>query len=74
MHSERFSTNIVSDCKASKAFADQLCLNTGMSAIKGYIQEIGLDPFGLILFSELQVLKIEIFSFNILKAVFIFLI
>ena len=55
IHRERLSTNLMDDCRATKTLLDSTCLSSELHSIKGFIQEINDDPFGLILFTEIEV-------------------
>lgn len=50
----RISNEVFIDSSATKTITDTMCL-ASKSNIQGYIQEIGLDPFGFLLFSDIQV-------------------
>jgi hypothetical protein len=51
----RISTNIMIDTEACKVFSDIHCLISDVDSLKGYIQEINQNPFGLVLISDIQV-------------------
>ena len=53
-HKNRISTEVFFDANATKIITDSLIGNDN-DKIKGYIQEIGLNPFGFLLISEIQV-------------------
>ena len=50
----KISSDVFTDALAAKAVSDGMCLESN-SNIKGYISEIGLDPFGFLLISDIQV-------------------
>jgi hypothetical protein len=52
-HTDRFSSNHITDVQAAKTVMENTFLNVGN--LKGYIHEICADPFGFILISSLQV-------------------
>jgi hypothetical protein len=54
-HANRFSPNHVIDALAAKSVMESTYLSVG--SLKGYIHEIGADPFGFIMISSLQVSK-----------------
>ena len=50
----KLSNEIFVDSQASKVMLDSLCHSVN-NRVSGYIQEISLDPYGLLLFSDIQV-------------------
>jgi hypothetical protein len=50
----RFSSDVMKDAEITKNVLDRLCKNKD-SIITGYIQEIRLNKFGILMFSEKQV-------------------
>ncbi len=50
----RFSSDVIKDAEITKNVLDRLCKNKD-SIITGYIQEIRLNKFGILMFSEKQV-------------------
>ena len=50
----KMSSDVYIDTLATKTLTDGLCLESS-SNIEGYIQEIGLNPFGFLLLSDIQV-------------------
>ena len=53
-HRFRISSDIFIDAIATKTVFDEIALKTAGN-ITGYIGYIGLDPYGFLLFSEIQV-------------------
>jgi hypothetical protein len=51
-HENRLSTELMTDCLATKKIYDEICEGHIM---KGMVQEIMFIPFGFLLFSEIQV-------------------
>ncbi len=51
----KLSNDVFIDALATKSVTDELCIKSS-SNIEGYIQEISLNPFGYLLFSDKQVL------------------
>lgn len=56
----RLSSNILEDTRSAKFVFDNISKEKN-DAIKGYIQTIKSDPYGFLLYSDKQVLKIYIF-------------
>ena len=54
IHQNRLSTSIFTDLEATKTLCESICLNFD-GRLKGMIQEINFDPFGFLLFSNIQV-------------------
>jgi hypothetical protein len=52
----KMSSDVFVDVLAAKSVTDGMCLKSS-SNIEGYIQEISLNPFGFLLFSDIQVLQ-----------------
>ena len=63
---DRLSSKIVLDAQASKLVMDNLIPNNSNDAIKGFIQDISLDPFGFFLMSIIQVMQ-KILIYTILN-------
>ena len=61
VHKDKFSSNLIEDCRATKKLLESTCLASDIHNIQGFVQEINEDPFGLILFSEIEVIKSYIF-------------
>lgn len=55
IHKERISTDIFVDSECAKIMWDSRCLYENEKSIKGFIQEIMQNPFGFVLFSDIQV-------------------
>jgi hypothetical protein len=55
IHKDRISNDLITDCKAAKRICDALCLAFDDTDLTGFIQKIDLEPFGLLLISDLQV-------------------
>ncbi len=55
LNKNKLSNDLFIDAESAKIVTDEICLSTGTKII-GYIQEIGLNPFGLLLFSDIQVI------------------
>jgi hypothetical protein len=56
-HRNRIATDVFVDADAAKRLCNKLCFVYDQNSIlKGYIQEISHDPFGVLLISEIQVL------------------
>ena len=56
---DRISRDILIDAEGAKILCEKLCITSIKErAIEGYIQIIYQDPFGLILISEIQVIKL----------------
>lgn len=53
-HRYRISSDIFIDAMATKTIFDQICMKINGN-FKGFIQTIGLCPYGFLLFSEIQV-------------------
>ena len=62
MHSERQASELTADCRASKILLDNLAFLPNDKGMLGYIQAIHQDPFGLALFSHIQVLSLKNFN------------
>ena len=58
-HRNRLSNKISDDAEAAKVITDELCGEFG------YLQEIGLNPFGVLMMCDLQV-KLKIFNIYII--------
>lgn len=61
VHRNRISTDIIIDSMSAKNLLDKLCFSRDIfvkdkDSLKGYIQNISIDPFGLLFTSEIQVL------------------
>jgi hypothetical protein len=59
VHSERLSTLIEADARLAKKAFEHLCLppiEKNKNSIIGFIQEISLDPYGILMLSDIQVL------------------
>lgn len=54
VHRFKISSDIFIDSIATKTIFDEIASTTNKK-IKGFISNIGLDPFGFLLFSEIQV-------------------
>ncbi len=55
-HEHRLSRTLFVDCEAAKNVSDRTCLNISINcAFRGVVQAIYNQPFGLLLFSEIQV-------------------
>jgi hypothetical protein len=59
-HSNRFSTELMVDCEATRAFYIMKTMNKGNSSFNGFIHDIRQNKFGLLLFTEKQVGQIYI--------------
>ncbi len=55
-HRYRISSDIFIDALGAKTIFDALATRTN-AKINGYISSIGLNPFGFLLFSEIQVIS-----------------
>ena len=58
VHSERMATMIEADTRLAKKALENLCLppiEQRKYALIGFIQEISYDPFGVLMFSDIQV-------------------
>ena len=53
-HIDKLSNNISTDALASKTMSDKIFV-TISGRIDGYVQEINLNPFGLLFISDIQV-------------------
>lgn len=53
IHQNKASNDFIKDLEITKKIYDNVCQSS--SSIKGYVQEIHCEPFGYILFSDLQV-------------------
>lgn len=53
-HRLKYSSDIFIDAVATKTIFEQTALRTN-GKIKGYFSNVGLDPYGFLLFSEIQV-------------------
>ena len=49
------STKLVDDAEAAKTVFDMFCLKTYNEGIDGYIRNISVNPFGILLLCDLQV-------------------
>lgn len=62
IHKNRISSNIHDDANGAKIMFDHLLINEplnndcGKNKIVGYIHELGQNPFGYLLISDIQVL------------------
>ena len=55
---DKISRDILIDSQASKVLCEKLCLHPVKEGeLKGYVQQIYQDPFGLMLISMIQVSK-----------------
>ena len=54
-YNARISKDLYFDAEASKVLCQKLCLFSHETQLKGYVQEIGQNPFGLLLMSNIQV-------------------
>ena len=54
MLKSRISSDIFLDAEASKILTDAVCFHS-QSKLTGYIQEISLNPFGVLFLSDLNV-------------------
>ena len=60
-HRNVISTSIFTDCEATKTLCESLCIVLKENvSIRGMIQKINHDPFGFLLFSQIQVTEILI--------------
>jgi hypothetical protein len=59
-NAERLSTNIFEDAQTAKNIFDNIYHDDKKSLIKGYIQEIRMDKFGMLLYCQKQVNIISI--------------
>ncbi len=57
VHSNRISRDLYVDCDVAKLMLDKFCEG---DKLKGYIQEIMLNPFGILLISEIQVRSLSL--------------
>ena len=58
-HKDKLSNDIYKDIELAKNFFISLAIPpSSMNGLKGYIQEIVHDPFGFLLISDMQVIKI----------------
>jgi hypothetical protein len=62
-HRFRISSDVFIDSIAAKTVFDEIAFKVS-GKIKGYLSNLGLDPFGFLLFSEIQV-KLSEFEFLI---------
>ena len=61
----KISNDIFIDSQAAKFVIDRICSSLMLNGnIKGYIQELRLNPFGFLLFSELQVRLNKVLIFH----------
>ncbi len=58
LHRFKISSDIFIDSIATKTIFDEMAYKTG-GKIKGYMSNVGLDPFGFLLFSEIQVIDVN---------------
>lgn len=57
-HEHRLSRSFFTDCYASKTFSEKTCLSVSNTCtFRGMVQAIYQQPFGLLLFSEIQVIN-----------------
>ena len=54
----RFSSDVFIDSEATKTFYNSKIINKTNSTLKGYVQDIRQNSFGILFFSEKQVNKI----------------
>lgn len=59
----KISNEVFNDCEIIKLITDSMCL-ASQTTLNGYIHEIGLNPFGFLLISDIQVI-IEILKYYI---------
>ena len=59
-HRFKISSDIFIDSIATKSIFDEMVFKTH-GKIKGYLSNVGLDPFGFLLFSEIQVNLLAIY-------------
>ena len=55
VHRNRISKDIFVDSNAAKVLSEYLCLELENKDVNGYVQQINQNPFGMLLFSEIQV-------------------
>lgn len=60
VHRNRISTDVIIESMSAKTLLDKLCFSKDIlikdkDSLKGYIQNISVDPFGLLLTFEIQV-------------------
>ncbi len=65
LHRFKISSDIFIDSIATKTIFDEMAFKTS-GKIKGYMSNVGLDPFGYLLFSKIQVIDIDKKSFPFL--------
>ena len=58
IHRDRMSNDIFQDARVAKSIMTDLVGDENNKDIKGYIQELSMDPFGFLLISDLQVSEI----------------
>jgi len=58
-YNARISKDLYNDAEASKILCEKLCLFSHPTQLNGYVQEIGQNPFGILLMSHIQVLKLK---------------
>ena len=61
INKNKISNEISVDSLATKYLTNELCLNV-IPGFVGYMHDLGLDPFGFILFSGIQVIKLVVLS------------
>lgn len=57
-HANRFSSDIFVDAQATKRFYNSKIMNKTNRNIQGYLHDIRQDKFGLLFYSEKQVINI----------------
>ena len=63
---DKISRDILIDAQASKTLCEKLCLHPVKDGeLKGYVQQIYQDPFGIMLISSIQVKNLNQISFNL---------
>ena len=55
VHRFRKSNDVFDDALITKRIFDSTCIYVSKNPLRGFIHELGLDPFGFLLLSDLQV-------------------
>ena len=69
-HRDRISRDILIDSQAAKSICEHLCIHPSKEGeLKGFVQQINQDPYGMLLTSSIQVK--EIYSIKIIYFIII---
>ena len=60
----RISNDVFVDAQTTKLLMDNLLCSASKSNLKGFVQEIGLHPYGFLLLCDIQVKKDKNHIFN----------